>query len=466
MYRMALIILGGVGVGVALSVSYMWPLAIISLLPLLYAVYAQISVRRLFLSGWLFGVSLMGSTLYWFFNTLPLTWLGITNPFLSVLVVFVFWFVLVLVLGVAVGCWAIAARYVRTHPLVDIVSFSILWVLFEYLRMWLYTAVTYGSGSVLEPFFSFGFVGYALAHNHYMLQLAAIGGVFALSFTVVVLAMSMRLIGTVSQKYALAAFVILVALSFIPAQLQHPDAGVYGVEPIETNIPSRLVQTQEDLASTHAYITEKIRQVAENNPNVSVVVLPEFSNYTQQLDESSYQKFFIDIFGNREVLLIDSERVDAANGDAHSSIVFFSTTQGEQSRSYKRFFLPAGEYMPYLGALLLSAFGLEHELLALQAHRSYTPELHTESFTHNETTYTALTCSDAVSPLLYKQLGDTQTRLLVNTSSLAWFHHAQNPQVQFIAMAKVHAVWNRSWYVQATNAGLSFFITPNGHVVH
>lgn len=110
MQRVFFTVLGGVSIGLALSVPMLWLLALVGMIPLVHIVYAHVSLRQSFLSGWLFGSALIGTTLYWFFNTLPLEWLGITNPFVEVVLVTFFWAFLSSVLGIAVGLWALVAK--------------------------------------------------------------------------------------------------------------------------------------------------------------------------------------------------------------------------------------------------------------------------------------------------------------------------------------------------------------------
>lgn len=458
-------VLGGVSIGLALSIPILWPLVLVGVIPLVHMVYVHTSLRQTFLFGWLFGSTLVGSTLYWFFNALPLGWLGISNPLLEVVLVAFFWALLSIVLGIAVGLWALVAKKVAKKSLVDVVSLSLLWILFEYMRMWLYTGAAYGFGAAFDPFFSFGFVGYALAHNYYALQLASLGGVFVLSATAV--AANILFYFAFQRLFRRTCVILCVGVlvcGVLPAPANVYDPIRLNIYPIETNIQSSLTSTSQQRTDKHAYITQKLEAAFAEHQNVSVFVLPESSNYTQQFESVDARSFFEQIFGGREVLLIDSVRTEHEYG-ASSDIVFFSTTRGELSRQSKRFLLPFGEYVPVLGAAALRIFSLGEELDALKQHRSYVSATSTKSVTFEGVSYSVLTCSDAVSPTLYRKMNNSIDTVLVNTSSLAWFHHAQNPFIQFLAIAKVHAVWSRSWYVQATNAGKSFFVTPNGHVL-
>jgi len=466
MYRYFFLILGAISIGLSLSYSFFWPLIFVSVLPLVRLVYAEdLEYKHLFSHGWLFGFLLIGSTIHWFFNALPLTWLGISDSLVSVILIFFVWLVVSVVLGVAVGLWAVCARVSRTHLMVDMVTFSTLWVLFEYLRMWIFTVVTYGPGSLLESNFSFGFIGYALAQSSLLLPLASFGGVFVLSFTTFFVSMSLYVL---YKRFGLSMS-LSVALVIVVLGVFYPSSGAVSplsldVATVNTNFKSLLYVSSMEQQFRRSVITQKLRNIVVENPQVEVIVLPEGSRYTSQFTGEEYKDFFAQLFGEREVLIVDTNLLRGEEGLA-SHVVFFSSTKGLLASHMKRFLLPFGEYMPYAGEVMFRALGMRSELAEIKRSRTRVPSNKQYGFEYKGVDLVALSCSDTVSPVLYRKLSQgSNPKIFLNLSSQSWFHNSKNPFNQLIVMAKVHATWNNTPYIQATNAGLSFRVFPYGHI--
>lgn len=460
------LVLGGVGIGLSLSFPPLWPLVFFLFVPILASVYrGEVSRRELFFHGWVFGTALIGSTLHWFFNTLPLVWLGVTEPLASVAIVFLFWAILSALLGLVIAAWTLIARIVCTNRFVDVFSFSILWVVFEHLRMWVYALVSYGPGAALEPHFSFGFVGYALAHDSLLLQIASVGGVYALSLAAMMVAMVFYFVATKVPKTVAAGIVLSVfALSIFAPQQTGSFEPPFNMDVIETNFESVLEFSSPEQQYKQDMITQKLHELVRRNPGVDVIVLPEASRYTQFVSKGDFVEFFADIFGDKEVLIVDSWRVTTDEG-VFNRIVFFSTTEGVLAAQDKLFLLPMGEYVTHFGGLIVNMLGKSDELKKIKKNRSYTHSNTLQPFTFRGVTIGALACSEVVSPSLYHSLAeDYGVDVFVNLSSYAWFNHSVNPYNQVVAMARVQAVWGDRPYIQASNAAPSFFVSPEGRV--
>lgn len=459
-----LLILGGVAGGLAISFPVCWPLVFAALLPLLACVYdTRIHVRTLFLHGWLFGSVFMGTVLYWFFNTLPLDWLGISHAAASVGIVGFLWGVTSLTLALTVAAWGVLVRMTVHRSLRDVVSLPILWVASEYLRMWVFALVMHNESIPFEPHFSFGFMGYALAHDELFVQGSAIAGVFGLSFFVIAVATMLYIWHMHGQVRRIGIAVALVCcLWVVPLHVPYATTSVpLVVETVTTNFASTLVSNVAERAARRDIITEQLHDIAQRSPYVDVIVLPESAHYTADLSVSEVQSMLRDIFGERDVLLVDSTY--NSDGEAqYLHIIFISSSQGVIATQNKHFLLPVGEYMPTWVTYVLRIFGKQQQLERLQTHRSYTTSGIPEPIIFKGYSIGALACSEVVSPFLYRGLAADGANILINTSSHAWFHHGANPKNQLIAMAKVHAVWNKRPYVQASNAASSLYTMPSG----
>jgi len=459
------LILGGVSAGLSVSFPVLWPLVFVSLLPLLNSLYKEgNSQRKLFFHGLVFGTALMASSLYWFFNTLPLAWLGISNPLHATLMVGSFWSILSILLGLAVAAWAILVRRLLTKTPLDLLIVPVSWVFFEYLRMWWYAVLAYGPGAILEPHFSFGFFGYSLAHSTWTLSLAQIGGVYFLSLVAAAVNVALLLFFKLKERrYSVVLLVVVVVLGVSLNLFQKEEKSVpLVIEAVAVNFRSALTIDAETVLIRQEVVKERIREIGKRNESVEVVILPESSNFIQNLGVVNAQEFFREVFGEREVLIIDSWRTETQEG-ALNKVVYFSSTQGVIKEQNKRFLIVFGEYMPTAGEILLRVAGRGEEVDILKKNRSYVATKDTAPFHFKGMKLATLVCSELVSPWLYHSIATKdKVDVLVNLSSLAWFHHGANPFNQLVAMAKIHAVWSGLPYIQATNADSSFSVSSLG----
>ena len=148
--------------GLALSLAFppagWWPLAFAGLIPLLWLL-RTCGPGRGFLLGTAFGLSLYGSTIYWIWRFGSAAWIG---------------------LSIEMALWIGVFGLLRTaiqwpgRPILDALGAAALWTVLEWFRgLW--------------PFggFSWGTLGISQVDNHVTLRLAAVAGVWGISFAVV-----------------------------------------------------------------------------------------------------------------------------------------------------------------------------------------------------------------------------------------------------------------------------------------
>lgn len=434
------------------------------------------TIKTAFWSGLSFGAGFLGSVLVWFWHTLPLTWLGVESQPLSWGLVLFYWGSVVAALSLFVGLWCLLFFLFKRGKWHDALVCAALWVLFEYARMWGFAFLTLGDESLISPHFSVGLAGYFLASSPPLLQLANWGGVYTLGFLFVFLGFiwywfaSHLLISQSNRKRALlivATFLFLACL-YIPAHFGVSEGkSVISIAVLNTYFPPSLRISPEESAIRFSEYARLLAEIAESREDPTVIVFPEDTRFLQQLEtRGELDSFFTALFGSEEKLIIDSGRTHTARGAVRQQFYFYDTQTHALTHSEKQYLVPQGEYTPYLYRGALYLLGQTETLKRLQTNRSYGRGALQQPVRYRDLSIGTLFCSELLSPSLYRNVADMyDTNMLVNVASQSWFHGSRILYNQTIAIAKVHAVENRQYFIQASNGSPSFVIDSRGVVV-
>ncbi len=472
-------VLSGVFLGISFDYAdQLWFLSLVALVPFLHVIYTlNLSKKQIFLFSWLLGFVFMGMVLAWVWETLPLTSLGISNVWLSLSFVFFHWSLPVLTLSLFIGVWGVLVFCIKNRTVRDIFAISFLWVALEYARMWGYALLTLGDSSLFGPHFSIGFIGYELASNYNFLQMGSVGGVYMLSFVVIAcnsLVYYIIYIWNVEVKRKIYVAVALSSLVIVFAYF--PYEKIFSADAFKKNRSIRIAVAHTDFPSSLSVsYTERqkrqfvygnlVKETVQNSFNPEVIILPEDSRFLQTLGkDKKLKRFLAGTFGGKEVLLIDSGRYVEMDG-ARSRIHFFNT-KDQTETSYDKIFLAAsGEYTPYFTQGLLQILKRD-DVLQTMKRKTYAKGKKLKVGVFKGVKVGALFCSEVYSASLYRSLvRDSGADILVNLSSQSRFHGSRILYRQNVNVAKVHAVQNNRYYVQATNVAPSFVLDNKGRLV-
>jgi len=468
-YRFLLPILGGVLVALSLDFPYVWWMSFLGLVPLLFFIEKTVSVRDAFWGGCLAGFVLIGGTFIWFWQTLPLSWLGVDNPFLGILYVLISWGAVSLVLGSSVGIWSVVTRWLLSrNAKLSLILIPFLWILCEYLRTWFFSALTYGEGTVFGPHFTVGFIGYALAEHPWLLQLAAVGNIYVLSFVLVVanvFAWQAIKKYTSRQAFYLCAvvFVGIVGMSFVPYSVKSTgQTRSLSLAALHTDFPPSLILPLDELEKRHQVYRELLSEIAQSAAP-DIVILPEDTRFFSELVRTGDSDSYIHSLFTRPVFIVDSARVGDEEKNPKQRI-FYLDSAGTVATRDKLFLVPQGEYVPKLFTLIMAMVGISTE--KVEAYRTYHPGKEVVAGrTPQSVLVGGLFCSEIFSPSLYASVKKEGAHLLVNVASHAWFHHSEMLTHQVRAAAKVRAVETRLPFIVAANASPSFALDSYGRTL-
>lgn len=474
MKQFLLAILSGALLGAPFIAPLLWPLALVGLAPLLLAITSPaISRKRAFVLGMFTGLVLYGIALWAiFWSVLPLDWLGIFDlPFQLVLVT-VGWFMTVLGFALWTGIFALVYSRISNNSWHDILTASALWIITEYVGAWWFSIQNLGPGSIAGPHFALAFIGNVLAADSALVQIAWVGGVYALSAIVVATgAVVYRVVHGEGQERRMIGIIAFTSLAIwlvghiILAQLPDQGGGQrIRIAAISTQEPAAFTSTPRQGAAR----LELIRSFLPKTRGADIVAFPEGSDFLTLMREPAPAKMkpaLRSLYAETTLpVFIDSGSAYSSNGTLRSRAEAYDIAAGVSEFQDKRFLLPDGEYVPTYVRAWVSAVGRGEALNAILDQHGLTPGDDVRPLTAASTSIGVLFCNEAMSPVLYRSLARQGAGVFVNVASHGWFHGSRLVANQMLNVAIIRAVESRRWYVQASNVAPSFALDPYGRI--
>lgn len=358
-------------------------------------------------------------------------------------------------LHVALGGWLCAVL----EPAAGGLGFLVLpasWTVAEWLR-----SVSLAHG------FPWAFLGYAAHRDGPLLELASLGGVYGLTFVMV---LSGVLLARRRWAAALALFAGLHGLGFalrLEARFE-PRVAPRHAAVIQANIPQDDKWDPAKAAQAFAAHLELSRLVAAAGP-LDLIVWPEASapvflerqpQYLDQVRRLARE--------TGATLLVGGMGLDVRPGPDPRDWRFFNSlfqisADGELRERYdKSVLVPFGEYVPYrwlFGFLSGVATGL--------ATGDLTPGPGSRVLEFDGAPAHALApliCYEVLYPAVVRRAVQRGARVLVNVTNDAWYGRSSAPE-QFLAMAAVRSAENGVPMLRAANTGVSAIVDSDGAVL-
>jgi len=386
--------------------------------------------------GFAFGITYFGALLYWILLFGELGWAALV----------------LMSAGFMAGFGALApAVWRRDHPLFGTLGLAGLWTVVEWIR-----------GMVPLGGFGWGQLGSAQVDAP-ALPLASVGGVWALSFAVVLVSGLLLLAwerwGSGRRARALALAISAVAVAIVPAAVPTPDAEGRAVDvaALQVDVASvqHLVGDEEDLAVARLNIDRHLA-LAQDPPDLVVwgegALDPGVTNDPSAMEEVS------DAVASVGAPTIAGAVTDDPDGTERTVTLAFDGEGAIVDRYEKVKLVPFGEYVPFRGALgWISATdqvavdrtpGDEVTLISLPGlPRIGTPICYENSF-----------------PSIDREMTRQGAGFLVVVINNASYEHTAASE-QHLLMSRLRAVENGRWVVHAAVSGISAFIDEHGRVV-
>lgn len=459
-----------------------WPLAIFGAAVFLRrAWYAKRPVEAFF-GGWCAGAIFFALISRWLFAVWPAEWLGLERDPAVLPLIFAAWLILAASVGVTAGFLGAAIFWLRHLPATwFLFAVPSAWVIAEYLRAWIFSLVSWGSGALVGPHWTFGHLGYALVDSPFF-RLAQTIGVYGLSWMLVFFAAALfaafRAYRMNNRRMVRQTGIVLAAIAVLAL------VGIAAGNPRDDGEPFSVVVAQSDTRQGPLQYREAMREAIasflRDNPDASpdLVVLPEDAQLfaiSENEERELLGRFFPD--AGKSGMVVTNATV-TEDGKRVKYTLYVDRAGELIGRQPKTFLIPGGEIMPSVVAGMLRLAGRndflemfnERRLMSVAPPRRITrgelygapPEPKFIAF--GTTKLSAAVCSGVLSSKIYREFARSGAEILINQTSFSVFHGSPILLAELTRMARFRAAENARPLVQSANAGYSMVIDASGNV--
>lgn len=470
-------ILSGLAFGVAWNVQGAAILMIIALVPMFLFLHRnELSVRRAFIGGMTFGVIAFGSTITYFFRTVPLSWMGIPGTVASYAVVGVVWLLSLIVMSIGPAVWASLYRGSRRSDISDIVLASSLWVALEYVRSTVFLMVWSGPGGLVGPYWTNGFIGIAMADIPFFLPLAAWGGVMMLGFVVVgsnaAIAWIIGRFGSDNRGRdegiaAVASLVVLVSVSYVSSLVTtHVSERNMRVGLVSTNESRLSDMSRMSRLETYLEIRSMLDQLRKADDMPDLLIFPEDSGFMEYLGPAERRMLFSPVGDGEPTYVVDS-RLIATDDGSYVELSRYTGGVDDGIPYVKRLIVPFGEYVPSLLRFTVGRSGWSEATERYFRRKNYRAGRAEAPLAMGEfrgVRIASLLCSEMLTDRFYRQAVREGAGILTNSASHSWFHGSPALFRETVRRAKLFSVSHHRYFLFSGNETTSFIVAPSGEL--
>lgn len=428
----------------ALAPFYFWPIGLVSLAGLVFAVNNATSAKHLFTNVWIFsfgqflvGVSWVYVSISTFGNTHPMiagTLVLLFAAGLALIPATVFWF-----------------KYRLLGHSQNWLTIPVFWFLSELARASFLTG------------FPWLFAGDAHIHT-WLSGWAPIIGSYGISF-IVALSASVMWYAYQTKRYSLLGFLILWPIG---AWLQTIEwtkpTGKISVSAVQGNVPQDKKWLPEMFSPT---MTSYYKQTTKHW-NSDLILWPETAiTVTQDMFRPYMEDMAAEAKSHNSTIITGipyrHPRGTQLAGEFHNSITAFGNGEGTY---HKQRLVPFGEFVPFEKQIrgLIPFFDLE--MSSFLPGRDDQPLLKvTKTTADSEELYLVapFICYEIAYP---QQVGEMAKNadFLVTVSNDAWFGESLGPK-QHMALAQMRSLETRRWLLRSTNTGITALVNHHGQIV-
>ena len=425
-------------------------LAWIALVPLLVAIARRPSPLAAFVLGWATGSVFFYATCYW------LTYSMIHYGGVPTVLAYLLLIPGALVVGVFHGLFTLlTALAIRKWGVIAVLFAPVFWTSFEWIRL----GVT---GQLWNA------LGYSQAYHSFLIQSAVWGGVYTVSFLIVVINSIVVLLITRRTRWTIAAAsVMFLAVVFVmldaPLEGKFPDSIsdgiIVNVVAVQPNVPMKAVKSVEEtkeLLDRHFTLSTTALRTIPRKERPTIVVWPESPmNFSYGSDRALQELLANFTTQNHTSLLINSLEPAPADGAYNSALLI--NEEGRLISQYDKIrLMPFGEYVPLPrwlpGASLIT--GIVGE---------FTPGEKYTLMPFGDRQAGVFICIESAYPWIARRLTSEGANVLINISNDGYLGPTAVMR-QHLANAIFRAVENGRPVLRVTNTGLSASIDEQGRV--
>ena len=417
-----------------------WPSTLLSIAALLYLMHRK-SQQSAFFIGWLYGVGLFGAGVSWVYVSIQVH--GQAPPLLAGTLTALFCLGLATLTGLQMALYRRCSRGRKTP---SSLLFAATWVLFEWLRSWLFTG------------FPWLYAGY-IALDTPAAGWAPVVGVYGLSFFIAGLSaaigsLALNNASTLRNKGAEASIWVIIILTGMPlgaVSWTQDRSAPLTVAIYQPNIPLEKKWDRRYFPAIQQQYTDNSRPYFKNT---DLVLWPESALPTYKDRIEDYLSLISTEATETGTTLITGIPTRDAQG-GYNSIVALGLGAGEYR---KQKLVPFGEYVPFEENLrgLIQFFDLPMS--------NFIPGPNVPPIlSAGPLKVASFICYEIVYPDFVWQ-GARDAALLVTVSNDSWFGHSIGP-LQHLQMARFRALETGRPLLRGTNNGVSAIIDHKGDLL-
>ena len=417
-----------------------WPSTLLSIAALLYLMHRK-SQQSAFFIGWLYGVGLFGAGVSWVYVSIQVH--GQAPPLLAGTLTALFCLGLATLTGLQMALYRRCSRGRKTP---SSLLFAAIWVLFEWLRSWLFTG------------FPWLYAGY-IALDTPAAGWAPVVGVYGLSFLIAGLSaaigsLALNNASTLRKKGAEASIWVIIILTGMPLSAvswTQDRSAPLTVAIYQPNIPLEKKWDRRYFRAIQQQYTDNSRPYFKNT---DLVLWPESALPTYKDRIEDYLSLISTEATETGTTLITGIPTRDAQG-GYNSIVALGLGAGEYR---KQKLVPFGEYVPFEENLrgLIQFFDLPMS--------NFIPGPNVPPIlSAGPLKVASFICYEIVYPDFVWQ-GARDAALLVTVSNDSWFGHSIGP-LQHLQMARFRALETGRPLLRGTNNGVSAIIDHKGDLL-
>ncbi|HMH49107.1 MAG TPA: apolipoprotein N-acyltransferase [Candidatus Acidoferrum sp.] len=353
--------------------------------------------------------------------------------------------------GLYTGLFAGALSWIgaRRSSLAAVAAAPFLWVVLEWTRGWLMGG------------FPWGHLGYSQYRHLAVIQIAELGGVYAVSFLVIAVNAALAAVVVSGPRRAaaplgIAALLVVATLTFGHARLgEVAPAETASIAALQPSIAQPLKWDPNFAMSTLANYFDLTRRAGQARPDL--IVWPETSTPTVLRQDPALLAALRRLSGEVGApLLVGSVDIDQASAPKYRNSAFLLDERGVVNRYDKIQLVPFGEYVPLSGVIGFVR-GWAEFIADLE------PGSRSVVFSGPPAPFGIVICYEGIFPALVRRFVKDGARFMVNMTNDGWFGETAGP-LQHLAMYPFRAVEHRVSVVRAANTGVSAMIAPSGEI--
>lgn len=418
-------------------------------------------------SSWLIWSIKYSLAIWWFWSVYPIDWIQVT-PHLTLAAIAFCWIVSSLSLGSggALMWFLYQTLFKRTKFVWLFVPLT--WLVCELFGSLIFSIVSYGPGATIGTKFSFGYVGYHLAHHELLIHLSHLAGVYGL--TVVIVGLAITVLWLYKQRPMWAPVftigLVLTGLLSLPANPLPEHSNQVSVAIVDTKIPKDYWHSEEKRLEKQKQLEEAFE--AARSLSVDYIIFPEDSRLFDQSNLLLLQDQLSFFTSPTDPIIVDSGRTVTTYGDVLQGMLF-NPADKKIVTVHKRYLVPEGEFLSSLYILMLRAINLHSVVDSLKQIISYTAGEQTSQSMVETPLPGLLFCFESADPKgVYTIMRERNSEVpfVAHVVSHAWFNQPTTLWPQLESMLRVQAIWNDVPIVVAANHAQGYVVNAQGEVTY